>query len=171
MGLMKGPLTSPPRGSRLSEFATNFETCQIVLPLLDFLYSFDPTWCSLENCSIVWDNDEALRYTRDESFKLPLELVCFLRLFSGRSHVGGVPYGLVDNTLNIVHLLIVFLTIALNLVIHQLSITLSVVLEMHYLIMYMDNKLASKKSAWKVRWLVLLVSPFTLDDVCLLIFY
>ena len=76
-----------------------------------------------------------------------------------------------DNTLNIVHLLIVFLTIALNLVIHQLSITLSVVLEMHYLIMYMDNKLASKKSPWKVRWLVLLVSPFTLDDVCLLIFY
>ena len=139
MGLMKGPLTSPPRGSRLSEFATNFETCQIVLPLLDFLYSFDPTWCSLENCSIVWDNDEALRSTRDESFKLPLELVCFLRLFSGRSHVGGVPYGLVENTLNIVHLLIVFLTFALNLVIHQLSVTLSVVLEMHYLIMYMDN--------------------------------
>lgn len=85
------------------------------------------------------DNDEALRYTRDESFKLPLELVCFLRLFSGRSLVGGVPYGLVENTLNIVHLLIVFLTIALNLVIHQLSVTLSVVLEMHYLIMYMDN--------------------------------
>ena len=98
MGLVKGPLTSPPRGSRLIEFATNFETCQIVLPLLDFLYSFDPTWCSLENCSIVWDNDEALRSTRDESFKLPLELVCFLRLFSGRSHVGGVPYGLVENT-------------------------------------------------------------------------
>lgn len=43
MGLVKGPLTSPPRGSRLIEFATNFETCQIVLPLLDFLYSFDPT--------------------------------------------------------------------------------------------------------------------------------
>lgn len=132
MGLVKGPLTSPPRGSRLIEFATNFEACQIVLPLLDFLYSFDPTWCSLENCSIVWDNDEALRSTWDESFKLPLELVCFLRLFSDRSLVGGVPYGLVENTLNIVHFLIVFLTFALNLVIHQLSVTLSVVLEMHY---------------------------------------
>ena len=49
-------------------------------------------------------------------------------LYSGEALVGGASYALVENTLQTLHLFIVFLTLALNFEIHQLSLTLAILL-------------------------------------------